>query len=59
MLMLTSEEVLDNVQRAIATYHDVAELQDYHRLDFACTTRTRSSARSKETLSRTSRIPQT
>ena len=31
MLMLTSEEVLDKVQRAFAPYHVVAELQDYHR----------------------------
>jgi aminoglycoside phosphotransferase family enzyme len=30
-MMLTSEEILDKVQRAFAPFHVVAELQDYHR----------------------------
>jgi hypothetical protein len=29
--MLTSEEILDKVQRAFAPFQVVAELQDYHR----------------------------
>ena len=29
--MLTSEEILEKVQRAFAPFHVVAELQDYHR----------------------------
>ena len=31
-MMLTSEEILDKVQRAFAPFHVVAELQDYHRM---------------------------
>ncbi len=30
-MMLTSDEILDKVQRAFAPFHVVAELQDYHR----------------------------
>ena len=30
-MRLTSEEILDKVQRAFAPFHVVAELQDYHR----------------------------
>jgi hypothetical protein len=30
-MMLTSEEILEKVQRAFAPFHVVAELQDYHR----------------------------
>lgn len=30
-MTLTSEEILDKVQRAFAPFHVVAELQDYHR----------------------------
>jgi hypothetical protein len=30
-MKLTSEQILDKVQRAFAPFHVVAELQDYHR----------------------------
>jgi hypothetical protein len=30
-MRLTSEEILEKVQRAFAPFHVVAELQDYHR----------------------------
>lgn len=30
-MKLTSEEILEKVQRAFAPFHVVAELQDYHR----------------------------
>jgi hypothetical protein len=31
-MTLTSDEILDKVQRAFAPFHVVAELQDYHRM---------------------------
>jgi N-formylglutamate amidohydrolase len=30
-IKLTSEEILEKIQRAFAPFHVVAELQDYHR----------------------------
>lgn len=31
MIKLTSEQILEKVQKAFAPFHVVAELQDYHR----------------------------
>ena len=31
MIKLTSEQILEKIQRAFAPFHVVAELQDYHR----------------------------